>query len=129
MGRDAEGEITNHIIMAKTKNEPKQMSENTKLPKKNSVRYPFSFVSKNYNKTSLEGKFQKNTNRNKRNRKYPQNGYRKYQHPKIHYFRPKEMHGKNRPSTPTVKSTRKTDIVSEVLMTNTADGTKYSVTF
>ena len=59
VGRDAEGEITNHIIMAKTKNEEKQMGEYQKSPKmKNSVRYPFSFVEKNYKKKSLEARFQ-----------------------------------------------------------------------
>ena len=58
VGRDAEGEITNHIIMAKTKNEEKQTGENVKSPKKTSVRYPLSFVEKNYNKKSLEGRFQ-----------------------------------------------------------------------
>ena len=42
-----------------TKNEEKQMGENIKSPKKkDSVRYPFSFVEKNYNKKSLEGRFQ-----------------------------------------------------------------------
>ena len=34
VGRDAEGEITNHIVMAKTKTEKKQSGENTKSPKK-----------------------------------------------------------------------------------------------
>ena len=59
VGRDADGEITNHIIMAKTKAEEKQANEGPKSPKKkNSVSYPFSFVEKNYNKKSLEGKFQ-----------------------------------------------------------------------
>ena len=59
VGRDAEGEIINHIIMAKTKNEEKQTGENTKSPtKKISVRYPFSFVEKNYNKKFLERNFQ-----------------------------------------------------------------------
>ena len=59
VGLDAEDEITNHIIMAKTKNEEKQMEENMKSPKKkNSVRYPFSFVEKKSNKKSLEGRFQ-----------------------------------------------------------------------
>ena len=51
VGRDAEGEITNHIVMAKTKTEEKQSGENTKSPKKeNSVRYPFSFVEKTITK-------------------------------------------------------------------------------
>ena len=59
LGLYAEGEITNHIIMAKTKNEEKQTSKNIKSPKKkNSVRYPFPFVEKNCNKKSLEGRFQ-----------------------------------------------------------------------
>ena len=62
MGRDAEGEITNHIIMAKTKTKEKQSEENTKSPKKkSSVRYPFSFVEKNQNKKSSEGRFQNKT--------------------------------------------------------------------
>ena len=40
VGRDAEGEITNYIVMAKTKTEEKQSGENTKSPKKiSSVRY------------------------------------------------------------------------------------------
>ena len=34
VGPDAEGEITNHIIMAKTRNEEKQTGENIKSPKK-----------------------------------------------------------------------------------------------
>ena len=33
VGRDAEGEITNHVIMAKTKTEEKQLNESTKSPK------------------------------------------------------------------------------------------------
>ena len=46
--------------MAKTENEEKQIGENMKPPKKkNSVRYTFSFVEKNYNKKSLERRFQK----------------------------------------------------------------------
>ena len=60
VGRDADGEITNHIIMAKTKAEEKQANEGPKSPKKkNSVSYPFKFVEKNHNKKSLEGRFQK----------------------------------------------------------------------
>ena len=48
VGRDADGEITNHMVMAKTKAEEKQLTENQKPPKKkNSVRYPFKFVEKN----------------------------------------------------------------------------------
>ena len=47
VGRDAGGEITNHIIMAKTKTEEKQANEGPKSPKKKSlVRYPFQFVEK-----------------------------------------------------------------------------------
>ena len=58
VGRDAEGEITNHVVMAKTKTEETQSGENAKSPKmKNSVRYPFSFVEKSHNKEFLEGDF------------------------------------------------------------------------
>ena len=59
MGRDADGEITNHMVMAKTKTEEKQVNEGRKSPKKkNSVSYIFKFVEKNQNKKSLEGRFQ-----------------------------------------------------------------------
>ena len=55
----ADGEITNHMVMAKTKTEEKQANEGPKLPKKkNSVSYSFKFVEKNHNKKSLEGRFQ-----------------------------------------------------------------------
>ena len=60
VGRDADGEITNTIIMARNKTEEKQLNEGPKSPKKkNSARYPFCFVEKNYNKKSLEGRFQR----------------------------------------------------------------------
>ena len=63
MGRDGEGEITNHIIMALNKTEERNLEEDgPKSPKKkNSVSYPFKFREKNHNKKSLEGKFQKKT--------------------------------------------------------------------
>ena len=35
VGRDADGEITNHIVMARTKTDEKQQSEGPKSPKKN----------------------------------------------------------------------------------------------
>ena len=57
-GREADGDITNHIVMARTKTEEKHLADGPKSPKKkNSVRYPFHFVEKNYKK-SLAGKFQ-----------------------------------------------------------------------
>ena len=57
MGRDADGEITNHMVMARNKTK-----EGPKSPKqKNSVSYPFKFVEKNHNKKSLEGRFQNKT--------------------------------------------------------------------
>ena len=65
VGCDAEGEITNHIIVVKTKTEAKRVSEEPKSPKKkNLVTYPFHFVEKNYNKKSLEGRFQNKIHRN-----------------------------------------------------------------
>ena len=55
----AEGEVTNHIMRARTKTEEKKPTEGLESPKKiNSVRYPFYFAEKNYSKKSLEGKFQ-----------------------------------------------------------------------
>ena len=60
VGCDAEGEITNHIIMARNKTEEKNLMEGPKsLKKKNSIRYPFEFQEKNHNKEPLERKFQK----------------------------------------------------------------------
>ena len=58
--RNGEGELSNHVIMARTKMEQKAISE--KSPKKkNSVgRYPFQFFEKKHNRKSLEEKFQKN---------------------------------------------------------------------
>ena len=50
-GRDADGEITNQVAMARTKAEEKQTADGVKSPKKkNSVSYPFQFVEKNHNK-------------------------------------------------------------------------------
>ena len=59
VGRDADGEITNHMVMARTKTEEKQANEGPKSPKKkNLVSYPFKFVEENHNKKSIEGRFQ-----------------------------------------------------------------------
>ena len=57
--RNGEGEVSNHLIMARTKTEEKAMTE--KSPKKkNSVgKYPFQFFEKKHNKKSLEGRFQR----------------------------------------------------------------------
>ena len=56
--RNGDGEVSNHLVMARTKSEEKALAE--KSPKKkNSVgTYPFQFFEKNYNKKSLEGRFQ-----------------------------------------------------------------------
>ena len=44
VGRDTDGEITNHMVMARTKSKERQLAAETKLPKKGySVRYPFNF--------------------------------------------------------------------------------------
>ena len=57
--RNGDEEVSNHIVMARTKAEEKAQAE--KSPKKkNSVgNYPFQFFEKNHNKKSLEGRFQK----------------------------------------------------------------------
>ena len=55
VGRDAAGDITNHMVMAKTNSEEKHLAESQKSPNnKNLVRYPMKFVEKNYNEKSLE---------------------------------------------------------------------------
>ena len=49
--------MTNYLVMAKTKAEEKAVDKQPK--KKSSVsEFPFKFVEKNYNRKSLEGKFQ-----------------------------------------------------------------------
>ena len=61
VGRDADGEITNHMKMARTKTEERQLAAETKSPKekkRSSVRYPFKFFKKRHNRKSLEGRFQ-----------------------------------------------------------------------
>ena len=58
VGRDADGENTNHMVMART-TEEQQLAAETKSPKKrNSVRYPFKIFEKRHNRKSLEGRFQ-----------------------------------------------------------------------
>ena len=57
--RNGDREVSNHIVMARTKTEEKTLTE--KSPKKkNSVGInPFQFFEKNHSKKSLEGRFQK----------------------------------------------------------------------
>ena len=51
-----EKDVTTHLVMAKIKTEEKSVDK----PRKNSVgEYPFKFLEKNYNRKSLEGRFQK----------------------------------------------------------------------
>ena len=58
VSRDEEGDVTNYLVMAKTKAEENAVYKQPK--KKNSVsENPFKFVEKNYNRKSLERKFQK----------------------------------------------------------------------
>ena len=58
VGRDADGEITNHMVMARTKTEERQLASDSKSPKKrNPIRYPFKFVEKRHNRKSLAGRF------------------------------------------------------------------------
>ena len=57
VSRSEEGDVTNYLVMAKTKTEEKAVD---KPKKKNSVsEYPFNFVEMNHNRKSLEGRFQK----------------------------------------------------------------------
>ena len=60
VARNGDGEVSNHIVMARIKSEEKAQTE--KSPKKkNSVgKYPFKFFEKNHKKKSLEGRFQRN---------------------------------------------------------------------
>ena len=60
VGRDADGEITNHMVMARTKTEERQLAAETKSPKKmrSAVRYPFKFFEKRHDRKCSEGRFQ-----------------------------------------------------------------------
>ena len=59
MGRVANGEITNHMIMARTKTQGKQTNDGPKARKRQIRLDTFSkFIAKNHNKKSLEGIFQ-----------------------------------------------------------------------
>ena len=58
VSRDEEGDVTNYLVMAKTKAEEKAVDEQPKK-KKSVSEYPFKLVEKNNNRKSLEGKFQK----------------------------------------------------------------------
>ena len=50
VGRDAKGEVTNHMVMARTKTEERQLASQMKSPKKKiPVRYPLNFVEKRHN--------------------------------------------------------------------------------
>ena len=54
VGRDADWELTNHMVMVKTKTEEKQANEGQKSPReKASVGYLSKFVEKNHYKKSL----------------------------------------------------------------------------
>ena len=130
--RDAEGETTNHIIMAKTKNEEKQMGENIKSKKKK-IRLDilFHLSKKNFNNKSLEGRFHNKIQTAKsgiESTVKTDTGKTNNRNFINHYFGPRRKHEKSWPSIPTARSIRKTGTASEVLMANTADRTKYSVT-
>ena len=57
VGRDAEGEMTNHNVLARTKTEERQLASETKSPKKKiPVRYPSTLLKRD--RKSLEGRFQ-----------------------------------------------------------------------
>ena len=57
--RDAEREITNHMVMARTKTGERQLASEMKSRKKRiPVRYTFNFVEKRRNRKCLEGRFQ-----------------------------------------------------------------------
>ena len=58
VGRDAEWEIANYVVMARAKTEERQSASKAKSPKKIPVRYLFNFVEKRHNRKFLEGRFQ-----------------------------------------------------------------------
>ena len=65
VGCEADGEITNQMVRARTKTEEKQANESPKSQKKNnSVSYPFKFVEKNHRKNNGRKISKYNPNRN-----------------------------------------------------------------
>ena len=59
VGGDIEGEITNQMVIARTKTEERQLFLEAKSPKKQiPVRYPFKFVENIPSRKSLQGSFQ-----------------------------------------------------------------------
>ena len=57
VSKNEEGDVTNYLVMAKTKTEEKAVDKPKK--KKSVSEYPFKFGEKNDNRKSLEGRFQK----------------------------------------------------------------------
>ena len=57
--RNGEGEVSNHIVMARRKPEEKALTEKSPQKKSSVGRYPFQLFEKNHNKKSSEGRFQK----------------------------------------------------------------------
>ena len=59
MGNDADGEITNHMVIARTKTEKRQLASASKSPRKKiPVGSPFNFVEKKHDRKSIEGRFE-----------------------------------------------------------------------
>ena len=87
MGRDKDGQITNHIKMARTIADAKQIAEcPTSRKKKNWVSYAFEFVEKKSQQEIFRGEISKlKTNRNKQNPRYCENGSSKKNTPKINF--------------------------------------------
>ena len=134
MGKDADGKVKNHIIMAKTKTEERQKNDGQMSPKKKKlVRYPFYFVETIYQKKSVEGYFQNKILTAVRGTESTvKTDTRKIINQKFfrtHYFRPNEERKGSRQSTQAPKSTRRIDIVYGAWTASTDAGTKYSVIY
>ena len=59
VSRNSDGEVSNHIVKARTKTEEKAMTEKSPNKKTSVSEYSFKFFEKNHNKKSLEGRFQR----------------------------------------------------------------------
>ena len=57
--RNEDGEVSNHIVMTRTKAEENVLAEKSPKKKNSVSNYLFRFFEKNHNKKSLEGRFQK----------------------------------------------------------------------
>ena len=56
---NSDGEVSNYLVMARTKSDEKAMTQKSPKKKCSVSKYPFKFFENNHNTKSLDGKFQR----------------------------------------------------------------------